>query len=206
MAIQMDERTRCLYKWLNFNTIYNLCLKLARGEVNPIRWLCGMISLLYFSAYLNRMDIKIIPYNKVHHPTFKALNLEWLERFNLKEDLDVAVLSNPEELIIEPGGFVWVALDNDSVIGTAALIKEHDGIYELAKMSVAESYRGKGISKLLIETCIAKARELNAEKLLLFSNSQLQTAIKLYEKYGFNHIAVEDSPFTTADVKMELVF
>jgi hypothetical protein len=33
----------------------------------------------------------------------------------------------------------------------------------------------------------------------------LKTALALYEKYGFQHVAVEDSPFATADVKMELV-
>ena len=43
-----------------------------------------------------------------------------------------------------------------------------------------------------------------AAKLILFSNSQLTTAISLYEKYGFKHIAATDSPFLTADIKMEL--
>jgi hypothetical protein len=32
----------------------------------------------------------------------------------------------------------------------------------------------------------------------------LQTALGLYEKFGFQHIEVLDSPFETADVKMEL--
>jgi GNAT superfamily N-acetyltransferase len=72
-------------------------------------------------------------------------------------------------------------------------------------MAVTADYRGKGISKLLIETCLAKAKEIGAKKLSLFSNHQLQTALKLYEKYGFYYVEVEDSPFTTADVKMELI-
>lgn len=90
-------------------------------------------------------------------------------------------------------------------MGSAALIKEHDDIYELAKMAVAPSHRKLGISKLLIERCLVTARELNASRLILFSNHQLKAALSLYEKYGFKHVPIEESPFVTADVKMELV-
>jgi len=83
---------------------------------------------------------------------------------------------------------------------------EGHGIFELIKMCVAESWRGRGISKLLLETCLQKVKELRGEKLILFSNHQLQTALKLYEKYGFKYVEVKDSPFETADVKMELEF
>jgi putative acetyltransferase len=84
-------------------------------------------------------------------------------------------------------------------------MKEHEGVYELAKMAVIEKHRGKGISKLLLQRCLQEATRLQAKKITLFSNHQLQTALKLYEQFGFNHIPVEDSPFLTADVKMELV-
>jgi len=83
-------------------------------------------------------------------------------------------------------------------------MKEHDGVFELAKMAVAKKYQGKGISKLLLQRCLQEAKNLHAQKVTLFSNHQLQTALKLYEQFGFRHIFVEDSPFLTADVKMEL--
>lgn len=34
---------------------------------------------------------------------------------------------------------------------------------------------------------------------------RLETALKLYEKYGFRHVEVTGAPFETADVKMELI-
>jgi len=49
-----------------------------------------------------------------------------------------------------------------------------------------------------------KARELKAKKIFLYSNSQLQTAIALYKKYGFVHVDASNSPLLSADVKMEL--
>ena len=92
------------------------------------------------------------------------------------------------------------------MVGSAALIKESPVQFELAKMTVAPDYRGKGISNILIETCINKAKEMGAKRLYLVSNSQLTTAVSLYEKYGFKHIAVVDAHYVTADVMMELIF
>ena len=66
----------------------------------------------------------------------------------------------------------------------------HD-VYELAKMSVTESWQGKGISKLLLESCLQKAEELGALRIELFSNHQLKNALKLYEKYGFGYIEMK---------------
>jgi len=149
--------------------------------------------------------VRIIEYSNRYQDDFRSLNLEWLDKYNLTEPADMAVLNDPQGMILDKGGFIWLARAENKIIGSAALIKEHEGEYELAKMAVTAEYRGKGISKLLIETCLAKAKEVGAKKLLLFSNHQLQTALKLYEKYGFYHVAVEDSPFETADVKMELV-
>jgi N-acetylglutamate synthase-like GNAT family acetyltransferase len=77
-------------------------------------------------------------------------------------------------------------------------------VYELAKMAVTRDFQGRGISKMLIEKCLDTARKLKAKKITLFSNHQLQTALHLYQQYGFRHVEVKDSPFETADVRMEL--
>jgi hypothetical protein len=58
---------------------------------------------------------------------------------------------------------------------------------------------------LLIEKCIDKAKDIRAKKISLYSNHQLLTALKLYEKYGFAYVALVNSPFKTADIRMELI-
>jgi len=151
------------------------------------------------------MDIKIIPYRNEHHSDFKQLNLEWLDQFHLTESHDLMILDDPEGEVIDKGGFIFMAEADGKIIGSAGLMKEHEGVYELIKMTVAEGYRGKGIARLLIERCLYKAREIGAEKVTLFSNHQLQTAIGLYAKYGFQHIEVVNAPMETADVRMELI-
>ena len=151
--------------------------------------------------------IEIITYESRYQPDFKRLNLEWLDGYGLTESHDLAMLDDPDGMIINANGMIFLAKDNDEIIGSAGVLQDHHhtGDYELVKMFVSPAYRGKGISKLLLDRCIHHARELGGRKLILFSSTKLQTALKLYEQYGFKHVAVTDSPFETADVRMELV-
>jgi putative acetyltransferase len=148
--------------------------------------------------------MELILYEDQYAADFRRLNLEWLEKYNLTEAADLEVLDDPRGTILNGGGVIYLARIGNEIVGSAALIKEHDNIYELAKMAVSPAWQGRGISRVLIEKCLEAAHEFKAKKIILFSNSQLQTALKLYEKYGFIHVPVEDSPFVTADVKMEL--
>ncbi len=98
--------------------------------------------------------ITIIPYEEKYQTDFRQLNLEWLDQYDLTESHDLLILDDPNGTILERGGFIWLAKDQDEIVGTIALINEGNGIFELAKMTVAKEWQGKGISKLLIETCL----------------------------------------------------
>jgi ribosomal protein S18 acetylase RimI-like enzyme len=150
--------------------------------------------------------ITIIAYDNKYQPDFKRLNLEWLDKYNLTESHDLEILDDPQGTVIARGGCIFLAMNGKQVIGTAGLWKENKEEYELIKMAVDPEYRGQGISKILLDRCLEEARKHKAKKIFLYSNSQLQTALKLYEKYGFRHVLVVDAPFVTADVKMELTF
>lgn len=150
--------------------------------------------------------IRLIDYEDKYQPDFKRLNLEWLEKYNLVESHDLEILDDPRGNVIETGGCIFLVSEDDKIIGTAGLWKENSNEYELIKMTVDPASRGKGISKILLEKCLEKARSNNATKIFLYSNSQLTAAIRLYEKYGFRHVPVTDAPFLTADIKMELIF
>jgi putative acetyltransferase len=149
--------------------------------------------------------IEIIDYSGEYANDFRELNLEWLDKYNLTESHDLEVINHPQEAILDRGGHIFLAREGDRIVGTAGIANEGDPVYELVKMAVAPEFRGKGISKMLIEKCLDKARELKAKKIFLYSNSQLQTAISLYKKYGFVHVDASNSPLLTADVKMEMI-
>lgn len=114
------------------------------------------------------------------------------------------MLDRPRETILNDGGVIFLAEMNGEIIGSAALMREHDDTYELAKMAVAKEFRGQGISKRLLEACLEHARSAKAKKVVLFSNHQLKAALGLYERSGFTYVELKDSPFKTADIKMEM--
>ena len=148
--------------------------------------------------------IKIIDFDPKYAAGFKALNLEWLDKFGLTEDHDLQMLDHPQQEIISPGGFIFLAVSEETLVGSAALIPEKDHAFELAKMVVAPAFQGQGISKLLLEKCIEKARSEGAKRIFLLSNSQLRTALALYEKSGFEYIPVTNSHYASADIMMQL--
>ena len=150
-------------------------------------------------------QVSIINFDVQYAADFKRLNLEWLDKYELTEEADLLMLDHPQREILDTGGVIFLAKAGAEIAGSAALIQEKEGEFELAKMSVSSAFQGKGISKVLLDRCLAEAKKSKAKKIFLFSNSQLITAIKLYEKYGFRQVEVTDSPMLTADVKMELL-
>lgn len=148
----------------------------------------------------------IIKFSENYSKDFRKLNMEWLEKYNLLEAYDLEILDNPVGMILDPGGFIFLAEADGEIVGSAGLIKESENRFELVKMAVSSKYQGRGISKMLMDACLEAARVAGAKRISLYSNSQLKTALKLYEKYGFRHLPMVDSPFDTADVRMEYEF
>lgn len=151
------------------------------------------------------MDISIIDFEPKYAEDFKRLNVEWLDKFELTEPADISQLENYQTEILDTGGAIFLAKAGDEIIGSAALVQEKPGEFELAKMAVTEKFQGRGISKMLIEKCLDKATQLGATKLLLVSNHKLTTALSLYEKYGFKHVPVTNTHYVNADVMMEKI-
>ncbi len=56
---------------------------------------------------------------------------------------------------------------------------------ELVKYYLAESARGRGIGRQLMEKCIISAREMFYDKLYLESMPHFSKAVHIYEKLGF---------------------
>ena len=148
--------------------------------------------------------IRIIEYTEVNSLAIKALNYEWLEMYFKVERGDVISLSNPKEEIIDKGGFIFYATVNDEIIGTSALVKISDSVFEIGKMAVTHKSQGLGIGKLLMEHCLASAKEKCIKSLILYSNTSLKPAIHLYEKFGFREIDMEEGVYERANIKMEL--
>lgn len=153
-------------------------------------------------------EVQIVNYEPQYKEAFKALNEEWIKTFFTMEAGDYKLLDNPQEYIVDKGGYIIVALLNGEAVGTCALVKISDEPlrFELSKMAVSPKAQGKKIGYLVGQALVEKARALNAESIFLETNSVLVPAIKLYEKLGFDHMPVSDSAYARCDTQMLLKF
>ena len=146
--------------------------------------------------------IKIVNYRPAYQPYFEAFNRAWIEKDFWLEELDKYVLTNPEEAILKKGGAILMGLYKDEVAGTVALKKVNDECFELTKMAVSENFRRLGIAEALCHAAIKKAGLLGADKVILYSQTQLQPAILLYKKIGFVEVPLEPGTYLRANIKM----
>src|SRR5688572_23107275 len=116
---------------------------------------------------------------------FKNLNIAWLQKYFYVESIDEVMLSDPKKYIIDKGGYIFFAEVGNEIVGTFALMKVEEGIFELSKMAVDEQYQGQNIGNKMMEFAIEKGKNIGAKKIILFSNTMLGPAIHLYKKYGF---------------------
>ena len=134
---------------------------------------------------------------------FYKLNKAWIEESWVLEDSDKKDLLNPDK-IVENGGQVFFALEDKIAIGTVAMIKSSNDRFELAKMTVQEDFRGKGIANMLMDECLKFAKQNNASEIFLISNDSLTVARNLYEKYGFKEVVLDSQKYERGNVKMIL--
>jgi putative acetyltransferase len=136
-------------------------------------------------------------------PQFERLNLDWLERYFSVEDIDRRVLGDPERYILAPGGHVFFAAEGERVIGTGALLREREGVYEVGKMAVDPAWQGRGIGRRILQAAIDRFVALNGTLLFLESNRRLAPALHLYEALGFRDRGLKpDSHYARSDIYM----
>ncbi len=161
-----------------------------------------------FRQYLLREmsdDVQIVQDNELHYQDFYDLNIAWLKQYFYVEDYDETVLSNPKKYITDKGGYIFYALLKGKVVGTVALIRRDNGVFELSKMAVTNKFQGLRIGYKLMMACIDFTKEHKFKGLFLDSNTKLEPAINLYRKVGFVEIPVpEDTPYERCNIRMEL--
>ncbi len=121
---------------------------------------------------------------------FFEINAEWITTMFTMEPADRETIEHPRAHIVDPGGAIlFVEAPGLGVIGTCALRKQAEGVFELTKMAVRPAARGLKAGEYLLEATIARAFEMGAETLYLLTNTDCAAAIHLYEKNGFQHDA-----------------
>ena len=78
-----------------------------------------------------------------------------------------------------------VALQQERVIATGALIPAANGTAQVVRMSVATEMRRKGVASAMLQALCTRARELGMQQLILETTETWQGAIAFYRDFGF---------------------
>ncbi|MBC2593714.1 GNAT family N-acetyltransferase [Ruficoccus amylovorans] len=157
------------------------------------------------AADAREAPIEIKLFEPRHAEPFRRLNLDWIERFFEVEEQDRRMLGDPQQAIIAHGGEIVAAEAGGEVVGVGALQFIEPGYYEIAKMAVDPAWQGRGIGRKIMARLIERARELDAVRLLILTNTRLGPALHLYREFGFQEIPTpKDSHYQRVDISFEL--
>jgi putative acetyltransferase len=112
------------------------------------------------------------------------------------------------ELFQTSGSIYWIAKIDGEIIGGCGIFPTTglpQGYAELVKLYVSSSSRGKGIGYQLMEICFESARKMGYKKLYLETLPELNKAVSLYQRLGFEFLKepLGDSGHFACDIWME---
>jgi len=123
---------------------------------------------------------------------FSSITREWVEEMFTLEDEDRHIIDHPRASIIDKGGVIlFVEAEDLGVVGTCALMPVEGKTFELTKMGVLASARGRRAGDFLLDKTLERAMAMHSrgelDELFLLTNRACEAAIHLYEMHGFLH-------------------
>ncbi|KAH8549056.1 acyl-CoA N-acyltransferase [Umbelopsis sp. PMI_123] len=204
-AVVRSERT----PWKKFseeNDWAEAALQNAPRPGEPIPESCNLIYYVVDKAEKKIVDkLYVVTWLPIaqHQKAFRDLNWAWVERLFKIEKSDIHQLEHPQETIINPGGEIIFLQREQDIIGTVAVVFEHDE-YELSKMSVSDQHQGRGYSHLLMYASLDWARARNVPEITILSNQVLVNALTLYKQHGFETVRLGPHPnYERCDIVMK---
>ena len=86
----------------------------------------------------------------------------------------------------------WIAEKDGKVIGSVFIVRQDDTTAKLRLLYVDPCARGLGIGSRLVEECLRFSRQVGYMKMVLWTNSILTDARRIYDKAGF-HLVEEEA-------------
>lgn len=140
------------------------------------------------------MSTQIRPITAQDNRQIAALIRKVLTEFNRNQPGTVFTDPTTDQLYAlfrTPGSVYFIVTEDDEVLGGCGIFPTESlpkGCAELVKFYLDAEVRGKGLGKLLLERCFEWSKDAGLNQLYLESFPEFETAILLYERYGFKHL------------------
>lgn len=108
--------------------------------------------------------------------------------------VDLCFQGFEEELANLPGkyapplGVIFLAVDNEQLIGCVAIRPIDQQLAELKRLYVKPAWHGQGIGKQLFECAMTRAQSIGYGSIVLDTLESMRSARGLYQAYGFREI------------------
>jgi GNAT superfamily N-acetyltransferase len=110
------------------------------------------------------------------------------KEYNLDNTFEAYVAGPLSEFVLNPdkkGQMIWVVEDLGKVAGCIAIVRNSEGVAQLRWFLLTPETRGKGLGKHLMEEAVTFSRETGYRSIILWTFNELETAIALYRRWGF---------------------
>lgn len=97
----------------------------------------------------------------------------------------------------------WIAELSGAPVGSVFLVKHTDQVAKLRLLLVEPGARGHGVGRRLVEECVQFARDCGYSKIILWTQSVLIAARKIYERAGFRLVESEPNHAFGAELVSE---
>ena len=98
----------------------------------------------------------------------------------------------------------WIAERDEEIVGSVFLVKESEKVAKLRLLYVEPSARGLGIGGRLVAECVRFGRQAGYEKIVLWTQSELDAARHVYEKAGFRVVEKKEHHSFGKDLTAEV--
>jgi putative acetyltransferase len=130
----------------------------------------------------------IVPFGPNHADGFRSLVADTLREFGFEPDAELdRDLDDPAATYAA----LWVAVEDDEVVGSVALRELGGGAVELKRMYLRPDQRGRGLGKELLALALDWARANEMRVVRLDTSERMVAAQRLYEANGFERVPGE---------------